>query len=114
MPATLTEVLEPSKTSPAAIRWTPGEVPGCGTLRIDQRRASVTYLVYAIDAVGDRAFRLQKPDGEPGTDEEAGNYDVRCGPSGEFRGCECRGWLRWRTPCKHMRAVAAIIQNGWL
>ncbi len=41
--ATFTEVLPATRSNPhAAVRWTPGEFPGTGTLAIDQKRASVS------------------------------------------------------------------------
>jgi len=45
-----------------------------------------------------RAYRFAKPDGE--------TYDVRQMADG-YCECECQGFLRWRTPCKHIRMLKA-------
>jgi hypothetical protein len=49
--------------------------------------------------VAAKAYRLRKRGPEPVS------YDVRQTDAGTF--CECRGFLRWGTPCKHIRALVA-------
>jgi len=122
---TLTEVLPASKSGPAAIRWTPadpddplapqvGTLPAAGTLVIDQKRASVTYLVTEYPSGWDgRAFHFEKPAGEAGTDAENESYDVFVGRNPADRLCQCKGFTRWGN-CKHVDAARALISNGWL
>jgi hypothetical protein len=54
-------------------------------------------------AVARKAYRMAKlgPKGE----RDAG-YDVSISAEGHPN-CECRGWLRWNKPCRHLRTLAA-------
>jgi hypothetical protein len=118
---TFTEVLPDG--GGGAIRWTPadpsdppaaGDLPPAGLLRIDQRRASCHYTVTEFPTGWDgRAFHLAKPDGESGTDPEAGSYDVFVGRNPADRTCQCKGFERWGR-CKHVLACRALIENGWV
>lgn len=108
------EVLPAAKsTEHAATAWTPGALPGCGVPTIASRRASVTYAVstFPTDWPG-TAFRFEKV--TAGTDPEAESYSVFCGRDGRNHRCECKGFLRWRTACKHILAGHALIANRWL
>jgi hypothetical protein len=70
-----------------------------------------TYRVFEIPGVPfpARAFRLTKLAG--GSDPEAGHYDVLIDPAGRSA-CECRGFLRHGTACKHIGAVTALAAAG--
>jgi hypothetical protein len=66
--------------------------------------AKAAYLVTQLDAhpdVAERAYRLQKVGDETGE-----SYDVRQTKRGWCE-CECKGFLRWSKPCKHIRALKA-------
>jgi hypothetical protein len=70
--------------------------------------AKSAYVVTRLEAdpdVAARAFRLQKPDGD--------SYDVRQTKRGWCE-CECKGFLRWSKPCKHIRALqaAGFLRNS--
>jgi hypothetical protein len=108
--ATLTELLPPQKSSPrSAIHFD----PATRVVRIDTRRSSTSYAVveFPTDFKG-RAFRLEKLDA--GSDAESEAYEVLCGRAGEFDRCDCRGFLRWNLPCKHVNAMKALIENEWV
>ncbi len=60
-----------------------------------------------------RAFRLIKPEGEPGTDAEADGYEVFVHRGGQDHRCCCKGFERWGS-CKHVLAALALIANGWV
>jgi hypothetical protein len=49
--------------------------------------------------VAAKAFRFQKQTGG----QEV--YDVRLGGHGPE--CDCKGYTRWQTPCKHIRSLKA-------
>ncbi len=77
--------------------------------RQKQRSFSIRFLIdgleYAVlplrpdPAVASRAYRFVKRYGDRAT------YDVHV--NGHGPECECKGWLRWRRPCKHIRTLAA-------
>src|SRR5262245_21329109 len=115
MPATLTEVLPTTRSNPhAAIRFTPGEFQGSGTLHIDQTRASVAYVVTELPCGWDgRAFGFRKFAGEPGTDRTEEAYEVFVGRNGQDAMCGCKGFSR-HGHCKHVEAARALIANGWI
>jgi hypothetical protein len=54
-------------------------------------------------AVARKAFRMRKlgPKGE-----RTAEYDVAISAEG-FPSCECKGFLRWHKPCRHLRTLAA-------
>ena len=121
-----TEVLPATKSSPhSAIRWTPadpdatpapGDLPAAGTLFIDTRRATTAYKVVEVPCGGafdGRAFRLDKPENEPGTDPEESFYHTFIGRNRVNRLCECKGFGR-TGHCKHCDAVEALLLNGWV
>lgn len=105
--ATYVEVLPARTSSPhSAIRFTPCD----GALAIDTARVTVHYRVreFPVGFEG-RGFRFEKLAAEG--DDESQAYDVYCGKPHDM--CECKGWLRWHT-CKHLDAIHALIDNGWL
>lgn len=114
MPATLTEVLPPTKTSPSsAIRFIPGDIPGTGTLEIQDKRTVTRYAAFEFPCGFDgRAVRLVKFDGTPGSDADADAYAVFVGRAGDHR-CDCKGHS-YTGHCKHVAAVKALLDNGWL
>src|SRR3954464_9244967 len=117
MSATFTEVLPATKSCPhSAIRFTPGEFEGTGTVVIDRRRGSAEYVVTEIPCGGafdGRAFRFVKGAGSPGTDPNEDGYAVFVGRNRQDRLCECKGFGRWGG-CKHTATALALIENGWL
>lgn len=107
---TLTELLPPTASSPhSALQFTASEtVPHAGLLLIDTARARVEYLIVETDAAGGRAFHLAKV--TPGTDAESEEYSVFVGRAGSS--CSCKGFAYGRgKPCKHLLAVAALLDN---
>lgn len=109
---TFSEVLPATRGSEHnAIRFTPSEtVPHAGLLTIDTARARVEYLLAEFPADGGRAFRLEKI--TAGTDAESEIYDVFCGRPGLGDLCTCKGFAYGRgKPCKHLLAVAALLDN---
>lgn len=100
---------------PVEYSWTPGLIHGCGVLTLiadKPKRFSVTYAVVELPTDRGRAFRLEKVPGEAvGDDPEALNYDVQLGPQCQ---CECRGFLRWRKPCRHIDAVLVLVNERGL
>src|SRR5262245_22726601 len=52
--------------------------------------------------VASRAYRFIKRDKKG---RVTANYDVHV--NGHGPECECKGFLRWRRPCKHIRTLAA-------
>jgi hypothetical protein len=115
MSTTLTEVLPATRSNPhAAIRWTPGEFQGCGTLEIQNTRSVCRYILTELPTGWDgRAFKLLKPLGESGTDISEDAYHVFCGRNGQDRQCDCKGFSR-HGHCKHVEAARALIANGWV
>lgn len=112
-PATCTEVLPVRSAGPAAITWRPSPGgPGLGLLRIDQKRASVVYLVQEFPTPWDgRGFAFSK--GGDGTDPEAEGYEVFCGSNGQDHRCDCKGH-EYHGHCKHVDAAYALIANNWI
>jgi hypothetical protein len=125
---TFTEVLPATKSSENnAMQWTPGEVPGTGTLVVHTQRASVCYRVTEFATDWGRGFHLTK-DGTPGSDAASESYDVLvcrdplpdCGPAAggshrEGHRCDCKGFTFGRgKPCKHITAALALLANEWL
>jgi hypothetical protein len=113
---TFTEVLPARKSSKrSAIEWrpTPGDHFTAGVLTIHTDRASGAFVVDELPTAGGRGFHLRKA--TTGTDPEAESYAVFCSAAGAARDhCECKGFLRWGTPCKHMDACRALLANGWV
>jgi hypothetical protein len=65
---------------------------------------------YYLERIGcaDLAYALRKVDPRyDGTDPEKTRYDVNL----TLRSCECRGFLRWGKPCKHLRALAQVRED---
>ena len=95
------------------IRWTPTG-PRTGVLVIDTDRSRSTYAVQEFDTRwAARAFRLVCGTGT--TDREADYYDCLVSLRPEQPSlCQCKGFLRHRQPCKHLRSLEALIDNGWI
>jgi hypothetical protein len=68
------------------------------------------YRVNRITCCPDLAFRLAKLAFETGSDAEADHYDVNLSAST----CECKGFLRWNKPCKHLTALRQLFERGCL
>jgi hypothetical protein len=67
--------------------------------------SGVTYSVIPLKpdpAVASKAYRFIKRDGKG---RVVANYDVHV--NGHGPECECKGYLRWRKPCKHIRTLIA-------
>jgi hypothetical protein len=71
------------------------------TLVLDGVGYVVRRLV-ADPAVAVKAFRLEK---HSATDPAV--YDVSLSPAGHLA-CECKGFLRWNKPCKHILALQDV------
>jgi hypothetical protein len=54
-------------------------------------------------AVARKAYRMAKFDPKGRVTDE---YDVSISAEGH-PACECKGWLRWQKPCRHLRTLAA-------
>jgi hypothetical protein len=54
-------------------------------------------------AVARKAYRMAKLGAKGETTAE---YDVSVSAEGH-PACECKGWLRWQKPCRHLRTLAA-------
>lgn len=95
--------------------WNPGVIQGCGVVEIQDRRISTSYMVMTIrtDWKG-RAFIFAKVPGDEGTDSTEGRYSVFCGSGSEPHRCECKGFNRWGTNCKHIETALALIANEWI
>jgi hypothetical protein len=85
--------------------------PGGGT----QARQRTFRIVFFIDSVAYSVIPL-KPDPEVASKAYrfvkrdsrgriTANYDVHVNSRGPE--CECKGYLRWRKPCKHIKTLAA-------
>lgn len=85
------------------------------TVTGSRARSCAAYLVDELPEVeGGRGFQLVKVEG--GSDGEATGYAVfvaRPG-SGEAPSCECKGFLRWNKPCKHLAAILELLRNRQL
>ena len=81
-----------------------------GVVRIkvkDGRKVTVTdYHLSLIAAAFGRGFTLVKVLGEHD------GYHVNL--NGEHSSCECRGFLRWGKPCRHILGLAALVAKGRL
>ena len=53
--------------------------------------------------VARKAYRMSKLDARGRVTAE---YDVSISAEGH-PACECRGWLRWQKPCRHLHTLAA-------
>ncbi len=96
----------------AGIRWDADR----RTLAITGAKAGdyCLYWVTPFDAEGGRGFQLAKIKG--GTDPEADAYAVYLPTAGTagHASCECRGWLHYRKPCRHMKAIQTLLETNQL
>lgn len=110
-----TELLPPTiSCKSGAINWRPVTDDGfvCGVLSI-HGKTSVAYTVseFATGWAG-RGFTLAKL--TTGTDPEAESYSVFCANAGSpFDTCDCKGFS-YRSNCKHVASVRALLANEWL
>jgi hypothetical protein len=113
MPTTFYECLPERKASKrSGINWVPAdEGPAAGTLAIFTDRSSCTYAVAEFPADEGRGFHLVKR--TPGTDRNEEAYSCFLPQCGDRRDCECKGFA-YAGHCKHLDALAALIENGWL
>ncbi len=115
MPVTFTELLPPQTSSKHnSINWSPGRTRGTGLLAVHTMRSTVSYLVIEFGCDGEgRAFHMAKVD--EGTDREEVTYDVFCGRNPRDHQCSCKGFAFGRgKPCKHINAIAALLENEGL
>jgi hypothetical protein len=111
--ATFIEALPATKSSTTnTIRFTPSATAMGGLLTIDTKRSRAEYLLAEFHATNGRAFHFAKL--TSGTDPESESYTVLCVKPGHgYDSCECRGFHR-HGHCKHVEAVKAILENGWM
>lgn len=72
------------------------------TFRITFRIGGHEYVVIPLQphpGVARKAYRLKKQGGDGAV------YDVHVNQHGPQ--CDCRGFLRWNKPCKHIRTLQA-------
>ena len=78
------------------------------TFRITFTIGEDRYFVFPLRGihpeVASKAYRFHKQTGE----QEV--YDVRLGEHGPE--CDCKGFTRWQTPCKHIRSLKAAGMIG--
>jgi hypothetical protein len=95
--------------------WTPavGSLPPIAVVTGPRGQVTGYYLVEdrEADASFGRCWRVEKFTRHSGTDPEGRAYSVTLGTA-EQMSCTCRGWLRWRTPCRHIRACLLVLQGG--
>ena len=75
------------------------------TFRIVFWIEGVAYMVIPLQAdpqVASKAYRFLKRDSRG---KLTANYDVHV--NGHGPECECKGYLRWKKPCKHIKTLAA-------
>ncbi len=99
----------------SAYDWQPSDAPGpaAGVLTIKQPRTYTRYVVCEIPTPWDgRGFHLAKI--TAGSDADADAYDVFIGRNRQDVRCECRGWLRWGKPCKHLLSLIDLVANDQL
>ena len=110
------EVLPATKSSSHnSLTWTPNdEIPGEGVLVVDTVRSRTLYAVREFKTLwAGRAFKLDVIRG--GTDPESERYDVLVARDGRGHLCDCKGFSYGRgKPCKHIAALAAVIENRWV
>jgi hypothetical protein len=113
--STFSDLLPPTKSDPrgAGIEWTPKSTEGgppAGALVIKQRRGHTSYSVEeaASDEYG-RSFVVAKLNAG-GSVAEA--YVAQLGAHGSRR-CDCLGY-RHNGECKHLAALAALVEAGRL
>lgn len=112
--ATYEDLLPATKSSKHnGIRWTPTG-PRCGALIIDTDTSRAAYTVQEFDnRWAGRSFRYTCIAGT--TDREAEYYDVLISfREGQPSLCQCKGFLRYREPCKHILSAEALVNNGWI
>lgn len=116
MLATFTDLLPPTRSEPkgSAFDWTPAAADGpkAGVLTIKQRRLYTTYAVVEFPAdFGGRAFMLAKV--TEGSDPTEERYACLIPAGGREKRCECKGF-NYAGHCKHLSALAALINAGQL
>jgi hypothetical protein len=80
--------------------------PPCNTFKIRFLVEGTWYAVVPLQpdpAVARRAYRMTKLGPNKETTAE---YDVAISAEGH-PSCECKGFLRWHKPCRHLRTLAA-------
>jgi hypothetical protein len=81
---------------------------GLAVLRLAAGPDEGTYWVRRIGSdIGGEAFEVIKQ----GAGED-GRYHVRL--DGGHSTCECRGFLRWNKPCRHIWGCERASARGWL
>jgi hypothetical protein len=114
---TITEARPPVKAgrarrpAPRVARLSP-PVNGCHALELAVGKDVCRYWLEPLASDFGRAFRLEKWDTTPGTDEEQSAYELVIDPAG-FSSCTCKGWCRHQR-CKHLAGLAALIAEGRL
>lgn len=107
-----TTLRAPKQAAAPAFRaeWTtpPNDVHPTGTLRVVIGRETSYYDVTELSCEFDgcRGFCVTKHT----TERE--QYHVLLSANGQDQSCECLGFLRWGTPCRHIRALREVLTNG--
>ena len=114
------EKLPPSKTDPhRSITWRhSGTVPNAGLLKISTKKGAVEYLVVEmVGAPPARLFLLAKTTDSPDLgDPDEHSYCVAYTHATGEGACQCKGafYGKGARTCKHIEAVKAILDNGWM
>ena len=100
--------------TPESVEWCAADVGGAlqGMLGLADGKRRAVYAVSELKGDAPRTFILSKYSG--GSDDEATGYVVACTHGGIPVSCECRGWLRWGTACRHLQAVGQLVSQGKL
>jgi hypothetical protein len=85
--------------------WVKPDRNGPGVVRITVGTESADYFLTPLASAFGRAFEVHKV----GTEDR---YHVCL--DGAQSSCECKGFLRWNEPCKHIDGLAALVAAGQL
>ena len=78
-----------------------------GILEIRVGKEATLYFLSEVPSDFGRGFRLEKL-------EAAGAETYHVNLDGDRHSCECKGFLRWQKPCKHIAGLQALISAGRL
>lgn len=73
----------------------------------EEGRPETNFHLTAMRSDFGRAYELKKFIAEGGE-----TYHVCMYPDGKHSTCECKGFLRWGKPCRHISSLQALIAAG--